>query len=126
DAGEDDRKLATKLGPERRPGDRPRAPTRIHPLRGYFDLAELWPDYELDWRPRKTSVRPPPGDGDFVLVRTTRAQLEAMLLADAHELAPALEQPTRPRPDQSELLTTLAQMHAHREPAGLEGSGYVP
>src|SRR5690606_35677930 len=50
----------------------------------------------------------------------------AMLLADAHELAPALEQPTRPRPDQSELLTTLAQMHAHREPAGLEGSGYVP
>src|SRR5690606_19939236 len=80
DAGEDDRKLATKLGPERRPGDRPRAPTRLHPLRGYFDLAELWPDYELDWRPRKTSVRPPPGDGDFVLVRTTRAQLEAMLL----------------------------------------------
>src|SRR5690606_8908883 len=46
------------------------AATRIHPLRGHFDLVELWPDYALDWRPRETLVRAPPGDGNFVLLRT--------------------------------------------------------
>jgi hypothetical protein len=103
--------------------DREGPPTRIHPLRGSFDLAELWPDYELDWHPRETLVRPPPGDSDFVLVRTTRAQLEAMLLAGAHELV-VRDEPARH--EQAELLALLGQMHVDREPAGLEGSGYVP
>jgi hypothetical protein len=100
------------------------SPTRIHPLRGSFDLAELWPDYELDWHPRETLVRPPPGDSDFVLVRTTRAQLDAMLLTGAHELVAGLHEPERHEQDQ--LLALLGRMHEDREPSGLEGSGYVP
>lgn len=126
DAIDEQRGLGARLLSERAQLDRPRAATRIHPLRGYFDLAELWPDYELDWRPRKTPVRPPPGDGDFVLVRTTHAQLEAMLLADAHELLVVLDNTPTVRHEQAELLATLAQMHADREPAGLEGAGYLP
>jgi gamma-polyglutamate biosynthesis protein CapC len=126
DSTDNRRGLAARLLSERQLSDRPRAATRIHPLRGYFDLAELWPEYELDWRPRKTSVRAPPGDSDFVLVRTTRAQLEAMLLAGAHELAPALDAAAGVRHDPAELLTTLARMHGDREPKGLEGAGYVP
>ncbi|MFO7567068.1 MAG: poly-gamma-glutamate biosynthesis protein PgsC/CapC [Enhygromyxa sp.] len=126
DAEAEQRGLAARLLSERPLPDRPRAATRIHPLRGYFDLAELWPDYELDWRPRRTTLRAPPGDGDFVLVRTTRAQLEAMLLAGAHELTAALDDAPPVRHDPAELLASLAWMHADREPPGLEGAGYVP
>ncbi len=106
---------------------RERTPTRIHPLRGYFDLAELWPDYELDWQPRETLVRPPPGDGDFVLVRTTPAQLEAMVLIEAHELVDAERASLAPtQRDATELLATLTEIHEQREPPGLAGAGYVP
>jgi hypothetical protein len=106
--------------------ERERAPTRIHPLRGYFDLAELWPDYELDWRPHETLVRPPSGDGGLVVVSTTRSQLQAMLLEGAHELLPALDGPAPARREPAELLSLLVHMHADREPSGLEGSDYVP
>lgn len=109
-------------------------PTRIHPLRGHFDLVELWPDYALDWQPRETLIRPPPGDGDFVLLRTTHAQLEAMLVEGVHELeiTTAAERLRRQRdrhrskPGESELLGILAEMQANREPPGLAGSGYEP
>ena len=61
DAIDGERGLVPRLLPKQRTVARERAPTRIHPLRGYYDLAELWPDYELDWRPHPTLVRPPPG-----------------------------------------------------------------
>ncbi len=105
-----------------------RTPTRIHPLRGYFDLGglvELWPDYELDWQPRETLVRAPDGDGDLMLVRTTIAQLEDMVLAEAHELVER-ESLAPEHIEEAELLATLARMHGNREPPGLAGSGYVP
>ena len=126
DAADDRRGVVARLLPKQRPVARERAPTRIHPLRGYFDLAELWPDYELDWRPHAALVRPPPGDEDFVLVSTTRSQLEAMVLEGAHELLPALDQPASAGHDEAELLAMLGRMHDDREPPGLAGAGYVP
>lgn len=126
DADRSEHGIIAKLLPRQRASDRERAPTRIHPLRGYFDLAELWPDYELDWRPHATTVRPPPGDGGLVLVSTTRTQLQAMLLEGAHELLPALDGAAPARAEEPELLAMLEHMHADREPSGLAGAGYVP
>lgn len=118
--------VISKLTEQQRASPRKRAPTRIHPLRGYLDLSELWPDYELDWRPHETTLRPLAGVGELVLVATTRAQLRAMLLDGAHELLPALDGPARAQHDESELLAVLESMHVDREPAGLAGAGYVP
>ncbi|PRP94459.1 hypothetical protein ENSA5_40780 [Enhygromyxa salina] len=114
------------------------AGARIHQLRGYFDLVDLWPDYELDWEPRETVVRMPRGTGDFVLLRTTLARYEAFVAAGAHELRAGVDGDRGPdeeldgsvdadpssRLGTSHLLTILTEIHEDREPAGTAGARY--
>jgi gamma-polyglutamate biosynthesis protein CapC len=108
------------------------SPTRVHVLRGRFELVELWPeDYELDWAPREPLIRPPSGDGNLVVLEAARERYEALVLAGAPELAGlAGLVDTAPAAGGSyagsRLVPILAEMYADREPPGFAGAGYQP
>jgi hypothetical protein len=108
---------------------------RIHQLRGNFNPVELWPRYERDWEPVETVVRPPAGDGDFVLLRTTRTEYETFVnqgaaefggkFADqpADEVADGGDEPGRPL-TVDDLLPVLTEIYERREAPGTYGAGY--
>lgn len=109
--------------------DKELATAKIHQLRGYFDLVELWPNYELDWEPRVTVVEPPPGDGDFVLLRTTRDELQNFVDEHAESFYPPELRELRTERidaplDENQLIRVLTDIQEFREPPGTEGAGY--
>ena len=110
----------------------PPTPTRVHPLRGWIDVAALWladpdpaaPAWAVDWRPRALGLRVPESAPAVALVRASPAVFEAMLLDGVDELpgSPA----TRASSVDAPLLALLGDRFAAPRQASAGAARYTP